>query len=619
MVTTVSPSVSVPVATPTQEPVAGPSHTYNPGSQRSTCIPRKRARAEPTPQTTSKGSCGRGSNKKGKEPVASAASAEQHFLSYDDPDVGNPLPGFTPPPFTPSREPGVHLEGPNLRNRMGRALDFFKLFFTDELVGNIVQHTNTYAYIQLGDENSQLLCHGQSDGSWRDTTPGEILRLVALLIYFGLVKVVGDASKYWSTATLYNGLWARSILSRRRYRALMALLHVVDPCNEPAGNKLRKVQGFVDFLKGRCKLLFQPRQHVAIDERMVKSRHRSGIRQYIKDKPIKYGIKFWVLADSSNAYVVDFNIYTGKEPGREISTHGLGYDVVRKLMGDYENQGYRLYVDNFYSSMTLAKHLFEQGIFFTGTILENRKDFPASLKNGEQWAKGKPRGTMRWERDPPVLAMQWVDNKVVSMICTSSNANDKVHVKRKKREGGVWEVNNEVQQPLAFQAYNRYMNAVDRSDQILATHNVQRKCLRWWKAIFFHLIDLAVVNSFILFKEQQMRCPDIEQLKRPPRYDLQSFREELVRNICDLPPRDQPPVHSYVPTQPPPPGRFDAEHCPIFLDVKKNCVVCSKGETGRKRVYTSCSAPQCHGKHMHMTSNKNCWQIFHSREFHDTQ
>ena len=68
------------------------------------------------------------------------------------------------------------------------------------------------------------------------------------------------------------------ILSSKRFRELMA------PCDEPAGNKLRKVKGFVDFMKGQCKLLYQPKQHVAIDECMVKSRHRSGIRQYMKDK-----------------------------------------------------------------------------------------------------------------------------------------------------------------------------------------------------------------------------------------------------------------------------------------------------------------------------------------------
>ena len=69
------------------------------------------------------------------------------------------------------------------------------------------------------------------------------------------------------------------------------------------------------------------------------------------------------------------------------------------------------------------------------------------------------------EEEPPVLAMQSADNKVVSMICTASNANDKVPVNRRKKVGGMWDINNEVQQPLAFQAYNRYMNAVDRFAQ----------------------------------------------------------------------------------------------------------------------------------------------------------
>ena len=65
---------------------------------------------------------------------------------------------------------------------------------------------------------------------------------------------------------------------------------------------------------------------MAIDERMVKSRHSSGFRKFIKDKPTKWGIKLWVLADSSNGYTVDFNIYIGRAAGQTIGEHGLGYD-----------------------------------------------------------------------------------------------------------------------------------------------------------------------------------------------------------------------------------------------------------------------------------------------------
>ena len=131
-------------------------------------------------------------------------------------------------------------------------------------------------------------------------------------------------------------------------------------------------------------MLYQPRQQVAIDERMVKSRHRSGIQQYIKDKLTKWGIKLWVLADNSNPFVCDFNIYIGREAGRQISEYGLGYDVVMKLMQNYLNQGYHLFIDNFYTSVTLAKHLFQRGVLTTGTILVTRRDFPANLKNGKQ-------------------------------------------------------------------------------------------------------------------------------------------------------------------------------------------------------------------------------------------
>ena len=56
------------------------------------------------------------------------------------------------------------------------------------------------------------------------------------------------------------------------------------------------------MFKKKCKSLYQPFQNVAVDERTVKSKHCSGIRQYIKNKPTKWGNKMWVLADSANGF-----------------------------------------------------------------------------------------------------------------------------------------------------------------------------------------------------------------------------------------------------------------------------------------------------------------------------
>ena len=220
-----------------------------------------------------------------------------------------------------------------------------------------------------------------------------------------------------------------------------------------------------------------------------------------------------------------------------IGKHLDAANVFVKLMGRFLNQGYHLFVDNFYTSVTLFKHLFTAGVPATGTIMETRRDFPPILKNGKAWAKKEKRGSMRWHRDPPCLALQWVDNKVVSMLTTIDNANDRVQVSRKSKTAGVWST-KVVPQPKTISNYNKYMNAVDRSDQILATNNVLRKCMRWWKTLFFHLIDIAVVNSFILFKEHQAKFPDNEALHRSADYSLAQFREELVRQLCDFPEYD---------------------------------------------------------------------------------
>ena len=96
---------------------------------------------------------------------------------------------------------------------------------------------------------------------------------------------------------------------------------------------------------------------------------------------------------------------------------------------------------------------------------------------------------MHWERDPPCLALQWVDNKVVSVLITIDNANDHGQVNRKTKTARVWST-KVVSQPKALSNYNKYMNAVDRSDQILAANNVLCKCMRWWKTLFFHLVDI---------------------------------------------------------------------------------------------------------------------------------
>ena len=133
-------------------------------------------------------------------------------------------------------------------------------------------------------------------------------------------------------------------------------------------------------------------KNLSVDERMVKSKHRSGIRQYIKSKPVKFGIKLWVLADSLNGYTCDFEVYIGKNTAHPPSANGLGYDVVMRLVTPLLNKGYHLFFDNFYTSPKLIKDLFEQQTPSCGTVAENRKGFPECMKGKKEWTKIRPKG-----------------------------------------------------------------------------------------------------------------------------------------------------------------------------------------------------------------------------------
>ena len=89
---------------------------------------------------------------------------------------------------------------------------------------------------------------------------------------------------------------------------------------------LTKITTLNDYIRRNCRKLFQPYQNVAIDERMITNKGRYGFRQYIRDKPTKWGMKLWALADSKTGYTYTFDVYLGKT--NESSKFDLAYGVV---------------------------------------------------------------------------------------------------------------------------------------------------------------------------------------------------------------------------------------------------------------------------------------------------
>ena len=169
-------------------------------------------------------------------------------------------------------------------------------------------------------------------------------------------------------------------------------MHVVDPLQEDKSDKLHKVRYLFDFIKSKCIELYQPGLRICVDERMVRCKSRFIMCQFCKDKPVKFGFKLWVLADSLNGYTYDFSVYRGKF-GTSVSENGLAYDVVFELSSSLLNQGYELYFDNFYTSPQLLLDLLKFKTYACGTTAENRRGYPEEFKSGK-----KEFGKIQWKR-----------------------------------------------------------------------------------------------------------------------------------------------------------------------------------------------------------------------------
>ncbi|KAH8019612.1 hypothetical protein HPB51_020311 [Rhipicephalus microplus] len=169
-------------------------------------------------------------------------------------------------------------------------LIFFLLFFTTEVLQTLCDNTNKYAWMRILDRQT----YARRDSSWEEVMPLEMLRFIGLIIYMGVIDVP-RLHMYWQTTGIFSSLLPPNIMRRDRFFALLAFLSVGDPEDLAAAASDGKTTWRVSWLLRHINLqsqnLFQPQRNLAVDERMVKSKARSGIRQYIRDKVTKFGYK----------------------------------------------------------------------------------------------------------------------------------------------------------------------------------------------------------------------------------------------------------------------------------------------------------------------------------------
>ena len=162
-----------------------------------------------------------------------------------------------------------------------------------------------------------------------------------------------------------------------------------------------------------------------------------------------------------------------------------------------ENMNFKVFTDNYFSSLPLLLEMNKKGFQMVGTV---KLDRVPGIKNVLVSDKDlKARGKSEFEEyegklgdDSSVRVCRWVDNNMVTLIYTMGSAQPEGELLRwVKTAPNVNQERVAVKCPNVVKLYNKAMGGVDKMDSLIGFHRIFFKTKKWYRRIFWHLVDLC--------------------------------------------------------------------------------------------------------------------------------
>lgn len=505
---------------------------------------------------------------------------------------------------------------PESYNDLKTPFQCFTYFFTDELFAIISRETNLHAR--------------QMDIQTKFTiTPVQIRQYVGILVYMSLYRYP-SVEKYWGRnafQAVKSAMTSKQFYTIRKYLRFNNI-ELMKKRIEEGYDPLFKIRPVVNFLNARFDSVpKQPR--LCVDEQMCATKMRSRFRQYMPKKPHKWGMKLFVLCDSTG-FSYKFEIYHGAGDNTILpNTPDMGAtsNVVARLsqtIPDFKN--HILYFDNFYTSLQLLVYLRSRGIFSLGTVRSNRISNCKLPSDKDQDLTKKDRGYsteyVGSAFGVDISTVLWKDTKIVRLASTyagvlpfhttnpESRSAKVVRYDRKNKEF------IEVDCPNVIKEYNCHMGGVDLMDGLLGRYHIRLKTKSASLRIFYHLIDMAMVNSYLLHRRIHGKIFELPEFREEVAEVLCHFQQPIEKKSVGRPSLNAQDAKAKIGTSggkktyvPPPDVRYDGVgHMADFLDRtgKRMCKFPGcKSET--QVICLKCDLNLC------LSATRKCFHTFHTK------
>ncbi|KPP73164.1 pogo transposable element with ZNF domain-like [Scleropages formosus] len=373
------------------------------------------------------------------------------------------------------------------------AIDYFHLLFPRALLQVFVQETNAFAVY------SQAM--GQGDQDWSPVNIEEIQGFLGLSILIGL-QSLPEINMYWSLQHYDSCDTFLRTMTPRRFQQIATHIrgggYATDQQEYP--DKLHMIRPMLNIMNSAMWKIYKPNKCLTIDRAILPSLEAEGGKE--KQNPCMPQV--WLLCDSKSGYCHRLIIQT--EHGGQKNCRELGIKVVLPLVEGLQGKHHQVFLANSLMSVPLVMELLQWDIYCSSSFPPQVPIFPENFwEKWEQSPLNQPGDFFQYQFGL-LLATRWKDSK--EMCCLSTNAKpglpDTVWRKSHLKAGELYPI----KRPQAFQLLQENMRGVDICNQLQA-YNPMGGLTRdtRWRCLFWFLLNLTIVNSFIVLRETRKDSP----------------------------------------------------------------------------------------------------------------
>ena len=397
------------------------------------------------------------------------------------------------------------------------AVDMFELFFDDEVVNFICEMTNKYA-----------LANNVHSGSVE-------FKKEECRCFLGIVLLSGYNERpsnrmFWEEKPDVRCDFVKDAMRRNRFLEILRYLHFCDNDDLDLSDKITKIRPLFDMLNSRYRKFAQMTKSLNIDESMVEYFGKFGhaLKQRMKLKPIRSGYKLWCL-NLDNGYLYTFEVYQGAGSQSQYQAeYGHGPGVVLGLMDHLPEGNWELYLDNFFTSIKLFKHLADRGIGVTGTFGKQMMEgallaMPSENSEEVKGVRGKFASFVDQSSEVPVQITRWLDNKMVHVGSNYLCDTPPGVCKRWSKPLKDYII---LPRPNSIGNYNEHMGGTDQMDQSLNTYKPIVRNKKWYWALFIFGVQSAMYNAWLLLRSSRQEEPFLSFIREVATHYLTVFKTQ---------------------------------------------------------------------------------------------